>query len=90
MYKHIKKAVYISQKVDKEKFNDMLRFRVTELYFDPDQEPLVNRENEFIRILHEDMYIDFAIRKVIYNQFFTIKLGHIIDTNKTTRENEKH
>lgn len=89
MYKYIVKAIYISQSVDRKKFNEILKGTTWEIYIDPSLEAEVNKNNEFVRILCEDSYMDFAIKKIIFNQFFTIKLGKLIDTNKTTRD-EKH
>jgi len=90
MYGHIQRVIFISQKVDKQKFNDILKSRILEVYFDKNDKELIERENKFIRILYDDSYIDLLIRKITLHDFYTIHLGQLIDTNKTIRHNEKH
>ena len=84
MYSYIKKALYIKITADKKLFNKAFKGNLNEINVPLDKEwtEIIERENEFLRVVCGGAYVDFVIKKVFIDRDYVIRLGDIIDSNK--------
>lgn len=82
---HIEKAKYFRVAIDdKLTFNRIHEQRILELNLKSSERSLkaLSVNNEFIRFIWRDWYMDITIRKIVPYDGFRIHLGKVIDYSK--------
>ena len=92
----IRPVKFIKIEIDQRTYNRIIRFvtksvgGTSDLYFMCDKQiaskfkKRLSEPNEFIRLVHEDYYIDLTMEKfTIKNYYITISFGKALDFNRT-------
>lgn len=87
MYGYSKKANYFRLIIDRKNFNKIHEKKINEIHLKAT--PLCHRalavENEFVRFIYKDWYMDIAIRKIVQRDLIILHLGTIIDYAKPNK-----
>lgn len=84
MYGQIKKANYLKISVDKKNFILLQKQKILQITFNQTQKcnAALQVENEFVRAIWKDWYLDITITQTVREENITVHLGKVIDYNK--------
>lgn len=87
MYGYSRKANYFRLIIDRKIFNLIHEKRISEIHLKktPRCEKALSVENDFVRFIYKDWYMDIAIRKIVPRDGFTLHLGTVIDYSKPNK-----
>lgn len=90
MYYHIERAKFITIEVNRKTFNKIFARQLEEIILEKNKswERKLSEQNEFLRLIHDEWYMDVSIRKTVCREEFVIHIGKIIDCNRPNRENK--